>query len=48
MEEKINCPNKEKNKARCTCQEDYCERHGICCECIAYHNENGGKPFCIK
>jgi len=42
------CPNKKENKKECVCSETDCERHGICCECIKYHREHGGKPACIK
>ncbi|MHB9131944.1 MAG: hypothetical protein ACYDBB_12790 [Armatimonadota bacterium] len=42
------CPNKGKNKEKCTCPATTCDRHGTCCECIRYHRENGGVPGCIK
>lgn len=42
------CPNKEKNLERCTCTYEPCPRKGICCECIAYHRQNGGRPACVK
>jgi len=42
------CPNKAKNEEKCTCGEKECERHGVCCECIRYHRENGGVPGCLK
>lgn len=31
------CPNVEHNNARCTCTHTDCQRHGICCECVAFH-----------
>jgi hypothetical protein len=43
----MNCPNQEKNKQQCTCPSTSCKRHGVCCECIAYHRKNGGKPGCL-
>ncbi|MHB9023777.1 MAG: hypothetical protein ACYC7E_06310 [Armatimonadota bacterium] len=42
------CPNKKKNEEKCTCPYETCERHGVCCECIRYHKENGGVPGCLK
>lgn len=42
------CPNKKENEKDCTCQETDCERHGVCCECIKHHREDGGKPACIR
>ncbi len=36
-----------KNKADCICTYEPCPRKGICCECIAYHRENGELPGCV-
>ncbi|HPD80740.1 MAG TPA: DUF6485 family protein [Spirochaetales bacterium] len=33
------------NKKRCNCTYP-CEKHGKCCECIAYHRSNGELPAC--
>lgn len=41
-----NCPNGEKNKMRCTCPHSNCARHGICCECVAYHLPQQQLPQC--
>ncbi len=41
------CPNKAKNTQKCTCTNTGCARHGVCCECIRFHRENGGKPGCL-
>ena len=38
---------REMNKASCTCTYEPCSRKGICCECIAYHRENGELPGCV-
>jgi len=38
----------EYNKQKCTCPETYCERHGKCCECVAYHRRLGQKPQCYN
>ena len=37
----------EKNKLRCTCTYEPCERKGLCCECIAYHRQYGELPGCL-
>jgi hypothetical protein len=37
----------EKNKAACACTYEPCNRKGTCCECIAYHRENGEMPGCL-
>jgi hypothetical protein len=42
------CQNKEKNEAKCNCAYTSCERHGVCCECVRYHIENGGTPACLR
>lgn len=48
MAQKVNCPNQSKNKDNCPCVEDYCPRHGICCECILYHKDYGDQPACLR
>ncbi|MBN1405415.1 MAG: hypothetical protein JW946_02725 [Candidatus Omnitrophica bacterium] len=40
------CVNKKTNIARCNCTYSGCARHGICCECIAYHKDLGQLPAC--
>lgn len=35
------------NQAVCTCSYEPCSRKGKCCECIAYHRENGELPGCL-
>ena len=42
------CVNKWENEQDCTCIEENCERHGICCECIKYHKNKKSKPACLK
>lgn len=39
------CPNIEINKQMCPCTETSCERHGICCLCIAYHAKSTQWPL---
>ncbi len=41
-----NCPNQEKNTAGCTCTYS-CDKHGLCCECVAYHRRLGEIPGCL-
>ena len=38
---------REKNTTVCTCTYEPCSRKGICCECIAYHRQNGEVPGCL-
>jgi len=45
---KKDCPNKKENEKECSCSDENCERHGVCCECIKYHREKGGKPSCFR
>jgi hypothetical protein len=40
------CPNKKKNSANCNCTYS-CSRHGVCCECVAYHRRMGEFPACF-
>jgi len=37
----------EKNKVRCTCTYELCDRKGKCCECIAYHWRAKQLPGCL-
>ncbi len=39
---------KAENEKKCVCSSDTCPRHGVCCECIAYHRENGELPGCLR
>jgi len=41
----MNC-KKEKNAANCSCTYEPCSRKGVCCDCVAYHRENGELPGC--
>jgi hypothetical protein len=42
----INCENSKKNNSACNCTYSGCSRHGICCECLAYHRSSGELPAC--
>ena len=46
MTENRNCPNAQGNSQRCTCPYTGCSRHGVCCECIAYHLPRKELPQC--
>ncbi|MFB3897064.1 MAG: DUF6485 family protein [bacterium] len=37
----------QKNTTRCTCTYTPCSRKGICCECIAYHQQSNELPGCM-
>ncbi|MFC1607552.1 DUF6485 family protein [Candidatus Latescibacterota bacterium] len=37
----------ESNKKNCTCSYTSCSRHGVCCECIVYHQRSGELPGCF-
>jgi len=36
---------KDKNAQNCNCSYP-CSKHGICCDCLAYHRRNGELPAC--
>lgn len=40
------CPNVKRNSSFCNCTYSGCERHGICCDCLAYHRKSGQLPAC--
>ena len=40
------CGNFKKNAAMCNCTYAGCPRHGVCCECLAYHRAAGELPAC--
>jgi hypothetical protein len=40
------CKNMMKNNAQCNCSYAGCPRHGVCCECLAYHRQAGELPAC--
>jgi hypothetical protein len=42
------CLNLEANREKCACSNKSCERHGLCCACIAAHREAGGLPSCVR
>ena len=37
----------KKNLVKCTCSYESCSRRGKCCECVAYHRQNGEIPGCF-
>ncbi|HEC77407.1 MAG TPA: hypothetical protein ENI33_09180 [Thermoplasmatales archaeon] len=38
---------KEKNLRNCPCTWEYCDKKGICCECVKYHLNNNEMPACF-
>jgi hypothetical protein len=42
----MDCDNRKKNSAECNCTYAGCSRHGICCQCLAYHRASGELPAC--
>lgn len=42
----MNCPNTAKNEKQCNCTYPGCPRHGVCCECLAYHRAMNQLPAC--
>ncbi len=42
----VNCVNIKKNIVNCNCTYAGCPRHGICCECLAYHRRSDELPAC--
>jgi hypothetical protein len=43
----MDCKNQTANLKRCTCTYQGCLRHGVCCECVAYHKALGELPGCF-
>jgi len=43
----MDCKKKE-NEKKCACPSTDCERHGMCCQCVAYHRENKNLPMCLR
>ena len=41
-----NCDRVDQNMKMCNCTYSPCPRKGICCECMAYHRQNGEMPAC--
>jgi len=33
---------------KCTCPNNDCPRHGVCCDCVAYHREKKNLPVCLR
>lgn len=40
------CMNEKKNMKICNCTYSNCPRHGVCCECLAYHLNSRELPAC--
>ncbi len=37
----------EKNRERCNCTYEPCQRKGNCCDCLTYHIRNRQLPACV-
>ncbi|MCX8022570.1 MAG: DUF6485 family protein [Syntrophorhabdaceae bacterium] len=37
----------DKNKKRCTCTYEPCDKKGRCCECVSYHLKMNEIPGCF-
>jgi len=42
----MDCANQKENSTSCNCSYPGCSRHGICCQCIAYHRAMNELPAC--
>lgn len=38
----------KERKQDCPCPSKTCKRHGLCDECRAHHEKNGGLPYCER
>jgi hypothetical protein len=43
----MNCLNNARNNARCSCTYAGCSHHGVCCDCIAFHQGMQELPGCV-
>ena len=43
----MECRKKE-NEKDCACPHEDCQRHAVCCECVAYHRGGGELPMCLR
>ncbi|MGB9641687.1 MAG: DUF6485 family protein [Candidatus Ratteibacteria bacterium] len=43
----MKCINKDTNLKNCSCTYVSCGKRGMCCECVAYHRDNGEIPGCF-
>jgi hypothetical protein len=46
MDERDECPNRERNAESCPCKVRDCPRLGVCCECIEFHRGQGEPTAC--
>ena len=42
------CQRGEENLEKCTCTNEDCEFHGICCLCVDNHRSKGQLPACLR
>lgn len=46
--EGVDCPRRKENKEICSCTNDDCEFHGICCLCMRSHMSRKSLPACVR
>jgi hypothetical protein len=42
----MSCDHSARNLKTCNCTYPGCPRHGVCCECLAYHRSAGELTAC--
>jgi len=47
-DEGFDCPRRDENKKVCSCTNDDCEFHGICCLCMRFHMSWKTLPACVR
>ena len=40
------CPNVKENLENCHCTYAFCDKKGLCCQCLHYHRRQGELPAC--
>jgi hypothetical protein len=48
MTEATRCLNHDTNQQQCPCPSADCTRHGICCQCVAYHVGRSSRTNCMR
>jgi hypothetical protein len=42
----MSCENQKSGASKCNCSYEGCDKHGKCCECVAYHLSMKQLPAC--
>ena len=42
------CQRREENLEKCTCTNEGCDFHGLCCLCVDNHRSQGQLPACLR